>query len=207
MSKSRRALQEIVRSLCDQLTQGWAALLVAQQVGGARQLDEQRSLDEAQREGPAGGTRSFLTTAHDACVESAILAFARLTIAHKDSISVVYLLNCVQQSPSAFPVPQRDAVMEAVSRHRALLWELRPLIDQVRDYRDRTIAHLDKRYVNHRDAVHSYPPIDLGEVGRAFALLLEVLNAHRGFLGLPELDLGRLESGLTGEWADLLDSE
>jgi hypothetical protein len=191
VSKSRRALQEIVGYLSDQLTRGWAALLVA------------RQLDRAGREERLGRARSTLGATHEACVESAILAFARLAISHKDSISVEYLLNCAYHSPSAFPLPERAAVMEAVARHRALLHGLRPLVERVKDYRDRTIAHLDKKHVNHTDVVQSRPPVDLGEVERAFETLLEVINAYRGYLDQPALDVARLRSELSEEWAYL----
>ena len=177
MSKSPRKLREIVEYLSDQLTRGWAALWVAQQI------------DRARREGELGRAQAFFVTTYDACVESAILALARLTVTHKDSISVSYLLNCAQQSPSAFPVPERESVARAVEQHRATLNGMQPLVDQVKDYRDRAIAHLDKKVVNHRRAVHAHPPIELGEVERAYALLLDLLNTYRGALGLPVLEL------------------
>ena len=182
MSKSRGALQAIEGSLSDQLTRGRACLAAARHIACES----------------TGHSHAFQDTTYEACVESALLAFARLVLSHKDSISVTYLLNCVQQSPSAFPVPEREAVAHTVEQHRALLNEMQPLVDQVRDYRDRTIAHLDKRYVNHRDAVHAHPPVELDAVERAFALLLDLLNAYRGALGLPALELDRLESGRTG---------
>jgi hypothetical protein len=186
VSKSRRALQAIAGSLSDQLARGWACLAAARQIAAARQVDGARQDQDACRE------QAFLDTTYEACVESTILAFARLTIEHKDSISVAYLLNCVQQSPSAFPVPEREGVMRAVARHRALLAGIQPLVEQVKDYRDRAIAHLDKKAINHREAVHSHPPVELAEVERAFALLLEVLNAHRDALGQPKLSLSQI---------------
>ena len=192
MSKSSHKLREIVASLSDQLTRGWAALRVARQI------------DRARREEQLGRARSFFDVTYDACVESAILALARLTISHKDSISVAYLLNCVQQSPSAFPISEREAVMEAVARHRTLLQGIQPLVERVKDYRDRTIAHLDKRYVNHQDEMNSVPPIDLREVERVFELTLVILNAHREYLDRPALDLEELRSSVAEDWAQLL---
>lgn len=186
MSTSRHKLRQIVGVLSDQLAWGRAALLAARQI------------DRAGREG------AFPTTVYDACVESALLALARLLVAHKDAISVTYLLNCAYHSPSAFPLPEREAVAEAVGRHRALLAEMQPLIDRVKDYRDRTIAHLDKKYVNHRDVVRARPPVALDEVERAFVRLGGVLNDHRRALDLPELDLARLGSDRAGDGTALL---
>lgn len=186
MSKSRGALRAIVGSLSDQLARGWASLAAARQIDGERQGGE------------PGHSLAFLDTTYDACAESAILAFARLVIAHKDSISITYLLNCVQQSPSAFPVSERETVARTVERHRAVLDEMQPLVNQVKDYRDRAIAHLDKKVVNRRRAVHAHPPVELREVERAFVLLLQTLNAYRAALGLPQLELDRLESDLAG---------
>jgi hypothetical protein len=184
VSKSRGALQAIVGSLSDQLARGWACLAAARQIACERP-------DQG-----AVRLQAFLDTTYDACVESAILALARLVVSHKDSISVTYLLNCVQQSPSAFPVSERGTMARTVEQHRALLNEMQPLVDQVKDYRDRTIAHLDKKVVNHRHTVHAHPPIGLDDVERAFTLLLQTLNAYRDALGLPALKLDRLESDL-----------
>ena len=186
MSKSRRALQEIVGVLSDQLARGWASLEAARQIDAAHKGE----CPGAPRASAPHGAHAFWATTYDACVESALLAFARLTIAHKDSISVTYLLNCVQQSPSAFDPSERGTVMEEAARHRALLEGLQPLVEQVREYRDRTIAHLDKKHVNHYYAVQSGPPVDLGEIERAFGLLQDVLNVHLEALGLPRLELG-----------------
>jgi hypothetical protein len=191
MSKSRKALQEIAASLSDQLTRGWAALRVTRQIEVAR------------RNGPLAGTRSLFSTIDDACVESAILALARLVVSHKDSISVVYLLNCMQHSPSAFPISQREIVMDAVTQHQRQLEALQPLVERVKDHRDRTIAHLDKRTVNRRDMLHTHPPPTLDEVERALVSIAAVLNACLRALGLPPLDLARLESDLAAEWAAL----
>ena len=188
MSKSARKLREIVEYLSDQLTRGWAALWVAQQI------------DRAHREEQLDCASSFLTTTYDACVESAILALARLTVAHKDSISVAYLLNCVDQSPSAFPLLERPAVADAVARHRALLLDLQPLVDRVKDYRDRTIAHLDKRHVNQNGVISARPPIDLREVEGAFERTLLILNAYRGYLDQPARRLDNLHADLVRDW-------
>ena len=195
MSKSRKALQEIAGSLSDQLTRGWAALRVARQT------------DLARRAGSLSGARSLFSTIDDACVESAILALARLVVSHKDSISVVYLLNCMQHSPSAFPISQRETVMDAVARHQRRLEALQPFVDRVKDHRDRTIAHLDKRYVNRRDTLHTYPPPALDEVERAFVSIAAVLNACRRALDLPALELAGLESDLAAGWAALVDTD
>lgn len=180
MSKSRRALQAIVGALSEQLTRGWACLEAARRLDGARPA---QAPDRA---------RTLGSTAYDACVESAILALARLVVAHKDSLSVTYLLNCVQQSPSAFPIPEREGMARAVERHRALLDEMQPLVEQVKDYRDRTIAHLDKKVVNHWYAVHAHPPLELDQVERAFARIGALLNVYCAGLDLPAVELAPL---------------
>jgi hypothetical protein len=195
VSKSRRTLVEIVGYLSSQLAQGWAALAVAQQI------------ERSKHEGHLGSAPTLSDTAYGACLESAILALARLTVAHKDSISVEYLLNCVQQSPSAFPIPQREAVIEMVSQHRTQLQGLDPLVEQIKDYRDRTVAHLDKRHVNQRRAIQRDPPADKDELACAFVSIGGVLDAHRRALDLPVLDLAQLESDLTHEWASLFPTE
>lgn len=192
MSKSPHKLREIVQYLSDQLTRGWAALWVAQQIDGARQSGRLRN------------AHAFWGTTYEASVESAILALARLIVPHKDAISVEYLLNCVYQSPSAFPRPEREAVMRTVAQHRALLGAIGPLVDRVKNHRDRTIAHLDKRHVNQQDLLESQRPIDLDEIERAFGRILAVLNAYRVYLDQPSVQLADLRAGLSEDWTDLL---
>jgi hypothetical protein len=194
VSKSRKALQEIVGYLSSQLTRGWAALWVAQQI------------ERADRERRLGSVQSLAGATYQACVESAILALARLTIAHKDSISVHYLLNCAYHSPSAFPKDERPAVKEAVGEHRALLQDIQPLVDRVKAYRDRAIAHLDKKHVNHHKDVYAQPPIHLWEIDRAFELTLVILKAYRGYLELPELYLTSHRSDILEDWAYLVEA-
>lgn len=190
MSKSRHALRAIAAFLSEQLSRGWACLQVVRRVDGARALPV------------PGHERAFWGTIYDACVESAILALARLVVTHKDSISVTYLLNCVEQSPSAFPVQARPAIREMVEGHRALLGEMEPLVERVKDYRDRTIAHLDKKYVNHRDMVQAQPPVGLDEVERAFVRIGALLNVYCAGLDLPALDLPVVELAPPGEGND-----
>jgi hypothetical protein len=192
MSTSRHKLSEIVTYLSSQLTHGWSALWVAEQIARADRASELLS------------AQSLFSAAYEACVESAILALARLAIAHRSSMSVDYLLNCIYHSPSAYPVPKRAAVAEAVAQHRALLEDLRPLVDRVKDYRDRAIAHLDKRHVNQRDEVHAHPPVELWEIDRAFELMRVILKAHREYLGMPALYLARTRARLLEDWAYLL---
>ena len=95
--------------------------------------------------------------------------------------------------------------MDAVARHRTLLQGLQPLVDRVKDYRDRTIAHLDKKYVNHSEAIQGHPPVDLGEVERAFRLLLDVINAYKGYLDQSELVLAHLRADLSEDWTYLVE--
>ena len=195
MSKSRRALQAIVGALSEQLARGWASLEAARRIDSACPVQAQDC------------ARTLASTVYEACVESAILALARLVVTHKDSVNVTYLLNCVQQSPSAFPIPERDGMARTVERHRLLLDEMQPLVDQVKDYRDRTIAHLDKRVVNHWYAVHAHPPIELDQVERAFARIGALLNVYRAALDLPALERGRLQEGGDPSLARVLQEE
>jgi hypothetical protein len=81
--------------------------------------------------------------------------------------------------------------MAEVARHRALLEGMGPLVERVRAYRDRTIAHLDKKHVNHYYAMQSEPPAGLEDIERALLLLHDVLNVYRDLLGLPGLALKR----------------
>jgi len=111
-----------------------------------------------------------------------------------DSISILYLLNFAEQNPSAFPKARREPLADVASRHKEQLRMLEPLIDNLKQQRDRTIAHLDKLHVTNPSAITSVPPLDYLEVEKVFKDSSELLNEYAGYLEPPTyIFLGALE--------------
>ena len=180
MNQSSKKIQDILGCLSDQLARGWLVFLVAKYV---YQTFHSSRITSA---------RYFFTATYLSCMESAILALSRLAVPHSDSISIEYLLNCSEQSPRAFPRTQKEAVLSSVCEHRQQLKTIDSLIANVKEQRNRTIAHLDRKYVNNPASIFSSPPLDMSGVERAFILLLRIINTYKRYLDSSELFLDNL---------------
>jgi len=187
MNRSSEKIQDILGYLSNQLARGWLFFLVAKYVYQAFQSSQITS------------ARHFFAATYLSCIESAILALSRLAVPHSDSISIEYLLNCSAQSPKAFPRAQKEVVLNSVSEHRQQLKAIGSLIANVKEQRDQTIAHLDRKYVNNPSAIFSSPPLDMREIERTFVLLLRIINTYKRYLDSSELFLNFLAPNVRDE--------
>jgi len=192
MSTSETKIGDILGYLSNQLQQAWIMTMVA------------KHLDRAWRQGKITRSCWFFQAARIACTESAILTFSRLTIDHRDSIHIGYLLNCCRQNPGVFRHANPTLVSEALEKHKRQLEDMEPLVEAVKTPRDQSIAHLDRRYVNNPDAVFSAPPIDMRKLEQALTVLLSIVNTYKGFLDSSELRLESLEARVAEDLAHLL---
>jgi len=191
MSKSSK-VPHILSQLSDQLFRGWSAFLVARHIDGVLERDA------------IADVRYLSVTVLVACVESTILALTKLTLPHKDSMHIGYLLNCCEQDPQTFPNVDRPEILTAVERHREQLEEVKPLIECARTWRNRAIAHLDKKHVNDPELMSSTPPIDMTRVEDTFRLLEGIINTYRGYLDFSEMRLSESEARIADEWERLV---
>ena len=83
----------------------------------------------------------------------------------KDEVSVSYLLDMCNQEPSAFTRINQAKVSSVVQEHQQQLAKLEPVVQQVKMWRDRAIAHLDRKHINNPAAIANMQPIDMGDVG------------------------------------------
>ncbi len=187
MNESSTRIQDILGYLSDQLGRAWLIFSVA------------KCIHQANQDGRITSARYFFTATYLSCAEFAVLALSRLTVPHGGSINIEYLLNCCEQNSRAFPHASREEVLHSVSEHREQLASMHSFIENVRVHRNRTIAHLDRRYVNDPSSIFATPPIDMREVEETFELLLRIINTYKGYLDSSELYLASLEPSVMEE--------
>jgi hypothetical protein len=185
-------IPNILSHLSDQLFRAWSAFLVA------------KHIDPILEDSHITSIRYFLTAAYVSCFESAILALSKLTIPHGESMNIEYLLNCCEQSPEVFANVDKDEILRSVRAHRQQFEKVKPLIEHVKTWRNKAIAHLDRQYVNDPTSISSIPPIDMAQVEEVFILLEKIINAYRGYLNASELRLSDYKARMAEDWEHLI---
>ncbi|MBN1318448.1 MAG: hypothetical protein JXA42_23410 [Anaerolineales bacterium] len=168
--------RDIIGHLAYQLARGWTTFVVAKHVHEARSGKR------------INCAHYFFNTVEESCIESAILALSRVLIPHIDSINVQYLLNYSEQNHRVFPRADQQTIIDNVQRHRQQLASISSLIANIKEQRDRTVAHLDRKHVTNPSAVYAYPPLNYLEIESVFSLLLCIINTYSGYL-VPSEDI------------------
>jgi hypothetical protein len=170
MNSSSQRARDIIDQLTIQLARGWQAYIVAKHVHERRAKKRISSVVY------------FFDIVEMSCLESTVLTLSKLLVNRADSLTVPYLLNFAEQNPSAFPKAQEALLPDIISRHKEQLDSLEPLIANIKQQRDRTIAHLDKLHVSNPSSVTNVPPLDSYEVERVFKVVHDLINEYAGFL-------------------------
>jgi hypothetical protein len=141
----------------------------------------------------------FFITVEDATLRGAMLALAKITDGHRNAISIHYLFNLLEQNARVLCSDNPGTLRESVAEHKAALARFEGLIDSVREYRDRVVAHLDRRHVTQApEEVIAHPKVNLGELGECFRQVLEIVNYYVGYYD-NEFSLGHLEPSISGD--------
>ncbi len=184
MTPVEQKAHDIIAQLADQIARGWAAFLVAQHV------------HERRANKRINCAYYFFGAVEELSVETAILALSRLLIPRQDSITIQYLLNYAEQNPLSFNGTQRDIILKNVAEHREQLKSIEPLVVDVKEHRDKTIAHFDRLVINNPTALRTHP-LDDQQVEDAFALLLKMVQVYAGYLTPSEdIQMESLTSGV-----------
>jgi hypothetical protein len=170
MSHSDKKIRQLLDLLFEQLKMARGAFLVAKYIYDAKQGNRINS------------THYFFSQVYQSCLESSILALSRLLVQNSDSINFDYLLECVKKNIDSFPHTSSEAVKFAIAQHREQLENYKSLILKIKNQRDKTIAHLDKKHVNNLGLIFKYPPISEAEIEKIFDVLMEIINAYGGYL-------------------------
>lgn len=183
----REKVEKVLERLMLEISQGLLCLYCAE------------SVYEGSQRSPLMRQSWFFRTVQDATMRGAILALAKLTKKHKDSISVHYLFNLVDQNPRALCSDSPDTLRECVADHRATLDRFEGLIDSACEYRDRVVAHLDRKHVTQPSDVFAHPKgVNLTELGECLGQVLSIVNHYAGYYD-KQFSLDHLKSFISGD--------
>ena len=187
MRELREKVKEAQDLLFGQITQGLVYFYCA------------RSLHKAFQESQLMKMSYFFFGVYRAVVREAILALSRIMKEHKDSITIRYLFNLVENNPRLFSPDSPESVGRSVASHRVRLEKYGSLIESVCEQRDRVGAHLDRKHVNNPSDLFAHPQgVNLTELGECLLEILDILNFYAGYYG-NEFDASSLERAIAGD--------
>src|SRR5215216_109664 len=163
MQTSDENIRDVIKILMSQISLGWDYFVVA------------KFIREAYGSARVAGAHAILTRAYETCWDAAILAVSKVLDNHKDSLSVKYLLNCLDSVPMQYPGLTRGALAKQIAEHRAEIADIEAQIPGIWDERDRIVAHLDRKHVYAPASVRSSPPIEMDDLHSAIRALRRIL--------------------------------
>lgn len=172
MSVTGERMRRILEAVAYTAVQGKIAASVA------------RGLREAYENDRITCSRWFFAAACAATEDRMLLYCYRLHVssgAQRDSVTVDCLPNCAQSNPGVFGFTNPGDIQKSVDAHRKALEKMSPLIDKVTRERNRSIAHMDRKWINNPEAMLSTEPVIMGEVERSFGLVLDLINVYKGY--------------------------
>jgi hypothetical protein len=170
MNLQDQRVNQIILQLFNVLQEGWGAYLVA------------KNIHEARSNKKIGSLYSFFNITERSCIESALLSVSKLVIAHGDSINIFYLLNYIEQNPETLSGTDKKTVLKKLIENREQLIEISTSIANVKEKRDHTLAHYDKKHITDPKAVYTFPLLTYTEIEKMFELVLKILNTYYGYL-------------------------
>lgn len=192
MQTSDQKAREILRQLSNQLARGLAALLVA------------KHINSAQSAGRLNCAHYFFTAIYESCIQHALLTLSKVAVCHPRSITIWHLLTFAESNYFVFAVDELT-MLDRVALHKQRLRQMKPLVDNVKEQRDRILAHLDRSHVYNPSAVYTYPPLDYNEVESALRKLLCMVNVYYRCLSpSTEFRIDNIESGIADDFKYLV---
>lgn len=170
MTQSIEKIREIAKILTSQISIGWDYFVLA------------KFIREAYANGRIKGAHEVLTQSYAACWDAAILSVTKVMDKQPGSLSISYLLNCVEASSRDYPSLKTDELKKQIAEHKHELESIEERIPGIWDERDRIIAHLDRKHVNAPASVYTNPPIELDDLHGAIGSLRGMLLVYNSQL-------------------------
>lgn len=156
-------IREIVKILTSQISIGWHYFVIAKFIREAYEKDRIK------------GAHTIFTNSYSACWDAAILSVTKVIDKQKGSLSLRYMLNCIEAVPSDYPGLGKTELSRQIDDHRQELQALEEKIAGIWDERDRIVAHLDRKQVNDPASVFSNPRLKLDDLHSAIRTLRRIL--------------------------------
>lgn len=190
MNQNNR-ISNLLEHITDLLFRTWSAFVVAKQVD---------AIIDAPEFAPS---QYFLSSVYVACLESAILGFSKLMSNTKNEIGIFYLLELVGRESSDSPVSHREKLQSYSQIHKQQLLIMRPLVDNIKIWRDKAIAHSDRVLVNNPSVIVQAEKIAMDDLGLELMRLQDLINFYRQEFGLGNIRLQDAETKMVSEWRHL----
>lgn len=176
---------EIIR---DQIFRGWVAYVTAEKTLRYTKESNQSKY------------KNILAIVHTTAVESSLLALAKIFSQDRQSIQIYYLLNIIDDD-----LKNRNEIelIKFVEQSKMNLSKLQEIIDQLKTWRDKSLAHLDKLLANQTQIEKIMNPIDMGKIDGVYQRLEEIINTVSDFYEANRLNLTKYEQSLHFDWSDL----
>lgn len=193
MKSSAETVRDIISHLEYQLGISWQAFLVSKLIHKARNA------------GQINCSHYFFSSVEESCLERAILILGKIAILPTNprdkSIHIHWLLNFSDQNTEAYLGADNNVIRDLVLQYKKELENFKPLLDNIKEQRDHTIAHLDRAHIKNPSAVYTFPPIDFIEVENFYAVLLNMVNAFSKYqIPSSELKLDNIEPGVIDQY-------
>lgn len=161
-------------------------------------------LVQREQKGQSLFRNSFFAAAYEATLSESVLGLSKLLIHHKDSVSLEYLLNLIEQSTDEIPFADADEVQSSLIFHRVKLKKYQSLFRQVKSQRDKRVAHSDRNIINQPEIMLNEQPIIIDELESCLDDILSILNTYLMYTKQIEYDLSHLEARTQQDVDDLV---
>jgi hypothetical protein len=181
MNQVREKTDKIISSLRDQLIQGWLSFHCA------------KNLHLAYTSNKIISARYFFAVMFNLSKNETMLYFSKLFFSQRDSISLPFLLTHAKHNPRSFQNAIMDEIKKEVANDEKILDNLSDIGDQVKEQRDLTIAHLDRKHINNPKSILMNPGVDMAKLESAYRTIFQILEKYSLFNDGPEHYILELE--------------
>lgn len=179
MVKTKQRLEQTIEALCDELYWGLRSFYAAKAV-----FETELRL-----------TPTLFDTFYFSCLNQSALILSRMVVSKENSeddqsINLQYLANQAENRPSAFKFAKPGEIKNLLEKQVRLFELYKPLITILKDQRDQTLAHLDRRHINDPDWRKNQIQLDLPQVEKLYHDLIDVMGSYHSLFFGGEISFG-----------------
>lgn len=194
MVKTKQRLEQTIEALCDELYWGLRSFYAAKAV-----FETELRL-----------TPTLFDTFYFSCLNQSALILSRMVVSKENSeddqsINLQYLANQAENKPSAFKFAKPGEIKNLLEKQVRLFELYKPLIAILKDQRDQTLAHLDRRHINDPDWRKNQIQLDLPQVEKLYHDLIDVMGSYHSLFFGGEISFGDWQSITGAEVENLIE--
>jgi hypothetical protein len=187
-----RSLEELFNILDEELIRGWANFVIY------------AKLQEAFDEGKFTKADWFLPVIHEAVRRESIMSLSRVALDYDNTVTVWTLLKRATNKTKEFKRAQSLKIVRDAAKQDSEFLTEHVTSDIIKDLRDRTLAHTDKKHLNNPAAV-APPDLWADDVRKLYDDLLQIVNRYRVWFNGFELKYDPMTQTQVKEFHEVLD--